>query len=124
MKTISINISSKPIQSFIAFVGLCFWVVAWYITQVTENTTRYLFSLYDLQVESLTMEGIDSTKMVLDGETLREIAISYNSYSDYGVIGLAIAGGFFLLISLALSVFSITVNNKAKDDLSEKVLGK
>jgi hypothetical protein len=124
MKTISINISSKPIQSFIAFVGLCFWVVDWYITQVTENTTRYLFSMYDLQVESLTMKGIDSTKMVLDGETLREIAISYNSYSDYGVIGLAIAGGFFLLISLALSVFSITVNNKAKDDLSEKVLGK
>jgi hypothetical protein len=76
------------------------------------------------QVESFTRKGIDPSKMVLDGETLREIAMSYNSYSDYGVIGLVIAGGFFLLISFALSVFSITVDNKAKDGLSEKVLEK
>jgi hypothetical protein len=124
MKIISINISSKPIQSFILCVGLCFWIIAWYITQITGNTTRYLFSLYDLQVESFTRKGIDPSKMVLDGETLREIAMSYNSYSDYGVIGLVIAGGFFLLISFALSVFSITVDNKTKNGLSEKALEK
>jgi hypothetical protein len=50
--------------------------------------------------------------------------MSYNSYSDYGVIGLVIAGGFFLLISFALSVFSITVDNKTKNGLSEKALEK
>ena len=48
MKTISVSIDSKPVQSFFMVVGVTFWILAWYIFQSTNATTEFLFSLHDI----------------------------------------------------------------------------
>lgn len=113
MKSISVSIDSKPTQSFFMVVGVLFWVSAWYIFQSTNVTTEFLFSLHDIQIESLSSTNIDPNQLVLNGETLRDIATKFNNYSNIGVIGMLIAGAFFLLLTLGLSVFNVSVNNKA-----------
>lgn len=112
MKTISVIIDSKPIQSFFMVVGLLFWISAWYIFQSTNTTTEFLFSLNDIQIESLASKNIDPNQLVLSGETLRDIATQFSNHSNFGVIGMVIAGCFFLLLTLGLSVFNVSVNNK------------
>ena len=116
MKTISINVSSKPIQIFVASVGGLFLLSAWYISQITDNTTDYLFAIHDIQLESFARHDIDSSKLVLDGETLREVAAKFNKNSSYGVVGLVVAGVVFLLLSLALSKISIRVDNREEGE--------
>ncbi|MDC8829368.1 hypothetical protein [Alteromonas gilva] len=113
MKTILVSIDSKPIQSLFMVVGLLFWVSAWYIYQSTNTTTEFLFSIYDIQIESLASKNIDPNQLVLNGEILRDIASKFNNHSNFGVIGMVIAGAFFLLLTLGLSVFNVSVNNKA-----------
>ena len=43
MKTISVSIDSKPVQSFVMVVGMTFWTLVWYIFQSTNATTEFLF---------------------------------------------------------------------------------
>lgn len=43
MKTISVSIDSKPVQSFVMVVGMTFWALVWYIFQSTNATTEFLF---------------------------------------------------------------------------------
>jgi len=114
MKTISVSIDSKPVQSFFMVVGVTFWIVAWYIFQSTNATTEFLFSLQDIQIESLTSKNIDPNQLVLSGETLRDIATKFNNHSNFGVIGMIIAGCFFLLLTLVLSIFNVSVGNKVQ----------
>ena len=114
MNTISVSIDSKPVQSFFMVVGVTFWIVAWYIFQSTNATTEFLFSLQDIQIESLTSKNIDPNQLVLSGETLRDIATKFNNHSNFGVIGMIIAGCFFLLLTLVLSIFNVSVGNKVQ----------
>lgn len=114
MKTISVSIDSKPVQSFFMVVGVTFWILAWYIFQSTNATTEFLFSLQDIQIESLTSKNIDPNQLVLSGETLRDIATKFNNHSNFGVIGMIIAGCFFLLLTLVLSIFNVSVGNKVQ----------
>ncbi|TKB02159.1 hypothetical protein E5672_13690 [Alteromonas portus] len=112
MKTISVIIDSKLIQPFFMVVGLLFWISAWYIFHSTNTTTEFLFSLNDIQIESLASKNIDPNQLVLSGETLRDIATQFSNQSNFGVIGMVIAGCFFLLLTLGLSIFNVSVNNK------------
>lgn len=96
-------------------VGGLFWISAWYLNQQASIKTKYLFSLYDLQVDALSSKGREPGELILNGEKLREIASSFSSYIDYGVTGIVIAGGVLLLLALALSVFNITIDNKVND---------
>lgn len=114
MNTISVSIDSKPVQSFFMVVGVTFWIAAWYIFQSTNATTEFLFSLHDIQIESLASKNIDPNQLVLSGETLRDIATKFNNHSNFGVIGMIIAGCFFLLLTLVLSIFNVSVCNKVQ----------
>ena len=123
MKTISVSIVSKPVQSFFMVVGVSFWYLAWYVFQSTNTTTEFLFSLHDIQTESLASKNIDPNQLVLSSETLRDIASQFNNHSNVGVIGMVIAGCFFLLLTLGLSKFNVSVSNKCEDSENKKALG-
>ena len=120
MKTISVSIDSKPIKSFFMLVGMLFWISAWHIFQSKNITTEFLFSLHDIEIESLASKNIDPNQLVLSGDTLRDIATEFNNHSNLGVIGMVVAGCFFLLLSLGLSVFNVSVNNKGQVSQNKK----
>jgi len=112
MKTLSVKINSKPIQTFISMVGFLFLLSAWYVSQSASTTTEYFFGLQDIQIEALATKGIDPNLVVLNSETVRDIATKFNSHINLGVIGMVLAGCLFLLLGFGLSVFNVSVNNK------------
>ncbi|MFC3093130.1 hypothetical protein DRW07_02775 [Alteromonas sediminis] len=112
MKTLSATISSKSLQSLTVLIGIIFYAAAWYVYQSTSNTTEYLFRLQDIHIESFASQGMDPNQVILNGETLRDIASKYTQGSLFGTIGMAIAGSLFLLLAFVLSAFKVRIGSE------------